>query len=203
MGIIALSLTSTLLLSGVIGGLLAVVLRRFDLFPGFGRWLSKPSLQKSCLYGVLLFLYNAVLFVSTVVVAYLSALLTQRLNVPVPMLLFAPLAVALSWFGWLRFGRDWQGSFGGRALAALIGSGFYAMLFAWSYCQLSLVNDHPENSMSGFGFLILLFISAVAAVNCLLVVGWPRAKKKHLYGSPSQALLFLPHHSRSSSSDQT
>lgn len=181
MGIVFTMLLIVPLLAILIGVVVLFVLKPRASLQKIGQQLSRPLLQTPLRYGGLIFLFNAAVFGAALLVFFGVVTLAAAFDLPAPMVLFAPLAVAVSGLGWILFGRSWQGTAGGRVFAALIGSAFYWMLFAYGYYELQQLKAHPENSMSDVAFLLLQFISFVAAITCLLMAGWPRnGKKKRL-----------------------
>lgn len=181
MGIVFTMLLIVPLLALLIGMVVLTVFNRQGALQHAGRWLSRASFQTPLRYGSLIFLFNALVFGVTVLIVIGGVALATTFNLPAPMILFAPLAVAASGLGWLLFGRFWQGSHGGRAVAALIGSTFYWALFVYGYYQAEHLQHHQENSMSDVAFLLLQFISFIAAVACILLAGGPRnIEKKRL-----------------------
>jgi hypothetical protein len=108
-----------------------------------------------------------------------SLLAATHLNLPVPMLFIAPIAVAASVFGWAWLGNVWEGAVKSRAGIALIGSSFYWLLVAYAviaYLRIPPATPEDDPFMQSLGLFMLGFIATVAAVTCLLVVTWPRTK---------------------------
>ena len=178
MGIIFSMLVFVPLLALLVGGLFLVTFKRSAVLQKSGQWLSRPALQTPLRYGGLIFLFNAALFGATVLIVIGGMIVTSEYGLPAPMMLFAPLAVAASGISWIGLGRAWHGSSAGRAAAALIGSLFYWLLFAYGYYGIEQLSDQPDDSMADIGFLLLQFISFVAAVTCIVMAGWPRKTKE-------------------------
>jgi hypothetical protein len=129
--------------------------------------------------GLALFSLNGGLFFGTLTALLGSAEWTIMFRFPSPIVLIVPLAIAVSLLSWLWFGNTWQGNGKGRGIAALLGSSFYLVLFAYSIYNLTTLRpafpgDDPF--MKAIGLTLLLIVSATAGVTSLLTVGWPRRR---------------------------
>lgn len=101
------------------------------------------------------------------------------IRISVPILLIGIFGVTSSLVTWLTMKRLYQGSASSRALAGLIGSGFYVLLGVLMGVRLVyFVHDSPDNPMAGTGEMIVLVISLAAAILCLTVMALPTRSKR-------------------------
>ncbi len=129
------------------------------------KWLNSHWKAGGILFGV-----NALLFSCTILILIgLSYLLIPYLHIFIMIG-----AVIISLIVWIKFARSWSGSKLNQWKFALIGSSFYAvMIIFFSYWYVTLEPSYPGEDlfMAGIGLMMAIFVSFVAFLTCLIVVG--------------------------------
>jgi hypothetical protein len=127
------------------------------------RWLNSHWKARGILFGV-----NALLFSCTILIG-ISYLLIPYLHIFIMIG-----AVIVSLIVWIKFARSWSGSKLNQWKFALIGSSFYVvMIIFFSYWYVTLEPSYPGEDlfMAGIGLMMAIFVSFVAFLTCLIVVG--------------------------------
>ncbi|QGH35217.1 hypothetical protein GI584_14685 [Gracilibacillus salitolerans] len=129
------------------------------------KWLNNYWITGGILFGV-----NALFFTSTILI--LIGL--SYLMLPYVHLLVMVVAVIISIFVWIVFAHSWRGSKLNKWKMALIGSSFYViMIIFFSYWYATLEPTYPGEDlfMAGLGLMMAIFVSLVAFLTSLFVVG--------------------------------
>lgn len=172
---------SLLILIGLLGMALVLFFRRpiIDMCNQDNKLIQKLKntswFQNHWLSGTFLFMMNAVLFFSTVVVLYGLT----YINIPYVHLLIMFLAVIGSIFLWIIMNKVWQGTNRNRLKMAAIGSSFYVFLsLLFIYMLVTLQPSYPgeDTFMKGIGILFDLIVVTVAFISCFIFTGFSKKK---------------------------
>ncbi len=128
-------------------------------------WFQNP--WKS---GVFLFVLNAFLFSSALLILYGIGFL----EIPYLHLFVMIVAVLSSLYFWIIIHKSWRGNRKGRFLQGLIGSSFYLVLtLIFTYTIFNLEPDTPydDNFMQFIGLMMGIFVTLVAFITCFCITG--------------------------------
>ncbi|WP_449537311.1 hypothetical protein [Ferdinandcohnia sp. Marseille-Q9671] len=120
--------------------------------------------------GMFLFVLNAVLFGTTLLILYGLSFLT----IPYIHLVIMLGAVFVSLFVWIILLNAWNGDKKGRILRGFVGSSFYLILtFVFVYWIVTLEPQFPgdDTFMAFIGLVMAIFVTFVAFITCFLFTG--------------------------------
>lgn len=128
-------------------------------------WFQNPWLS-----GLFLFVLNAILFGSTLLILYgLSFLMIPYIH------LFIMLgAVLVSLVAWIILLNAWNGDKKGRLLRGFLGSSFYLILtLVFAYMIVTLEPQFPgdDTFMAFIGLVMAITVTLVAFITCFLFTG--------------------------------
>lgn len=132
------------------------------------KWFKNPWLS-----GGLIFVINAVLFLSTVLILYGL----MYFFIPFVHLIVMFLAVIGSSFIWIVINKAWQGEPSERLKMGAIGSSFYLILtLIFIYWLVTLKPAYPgdDTFMSAIGLYFAVIVTVVAFVSCFILTGFSR-----------------------------
>ncbi|MFS0822343.1 hypothetical protein [Bacillus sp. 1P02SD] len=136
-------------------------------------WFQNPWLS-----GLFLFVLNAFLFGSTLLILFLLGFLT----IPYLHLLIMFGAVLVSLVVWIILLNAWTGDKKGRILRGFIGSSFYLLLtIVFTYLIVTLEPEFPgdDTFMAFIGLVMAITVALVAFVTCFLFTGVFERKEVH------------------------
>lgn len=172
---------TVILLIGLILVLLVIFLRN-PINDAFGEGNKLVSglqnakwFQNHWLSGIFLFILNAVLFFSTVLI--LKGLM--YLLIPFVHVIVMFMAVIASILSWFIINRAWQGTKRNRLIMAAIGSSFYiftTLLFIYWYVTLKPAFPGDDLFMAAIGLTFSIIVTVVACITCFIITGFSRIK---------------------------
>lgn len=127
--------------------------------------------------GFFLFLMNAILFVSTVGLIFISG----YFNILYIHLLLMILAVVGSIYVWASIQIAWRGSKGNRLKMSTIGTGFYiflTVLLVYWFITIEPAYEGEDTFMRAIGILFGIIVTTVASLSCFVFTGFSRAGRK-------------------------
>ncbi|MCC3358017.1 hypothetical protein [Bacillus sp. REN16] len=136
-------------------------------------WFQNPWLS-----GLFLFVLNAVLFGTTLLILYGSGFLM----IPYIHLLIMVGAVILSLVLWFIFLNAWYGGKKGRIIRGFIGSSFYLILtLVFTYMIVTLEPQFlgDDTFMAFIGLVMGITVTLVAFITCFLFTGLFERKEVH------------------------
>ncbi|RFB17867.1 hypothetical protein DZB84_08435 [Bacillus sp. HNG] len=136
-------------------------------------WFQNPWLS-----GLFLFVLNAILFGSTLLILFLLGFLT----IPYIHLLVMFGAVIVSLVAWIILLHAWTGDKKGRILRGFIGSSFYLLLtLIFTYMIVTLEPQFPghDTFMAFIGLVMAITVTLVAFITCFLFTGLFERKEMH------------------------
>lgn len=172
---------SSLLLIGVIGVFLVLIFKK-PILNVFGenhkfvdRLRNAKWFQNYWLSGIFLFVLNAVLFFSTVLVLYGL----MQLLIPFVHIIVMFLAVIGSIFSWFMINKAWVGVRSNRLKMAAIGSSFYIFLtslFVYRFVTLKPSYPGEDTFMAAIGLGFAINVTTVAFITCFVITGFSKTK---------------------------
>ncbi|MEH7238942.1 hypothetical protein [Bacillus sp. JJ1562] len=136
-------------------------------------WFQKPWLS-----GLFLFVLNAILFGSTLLILFGLGFLT----IPYIHLIIMFGAVLISLVCWTIVLYAWNGDKKGRILRGFIGSSFYLILtLVFAYMIVTLEPQFPgdDTFMAFIGLVMAITVTGVAFITCFLFTGFFERKEIH------------------------
>ena len=168
-------MTLTLLLGLVLVVILGMYQKKLVGYIGTGNLFVKKLsnyewFQNPWLSGLFLFILNAILFGSTLLILYgLSFLM-----IPYIHLFIMAGAVIVSLIVWIILLNAWKGDKKGRVLRGFLGSSFYLILtLIFAYMIVTLEPQFPgdDTFMAFIGLVMAITVTLVAFITCFLFTG--------------------------------
>lgn len=142
-----------------------------------GQRLKKASwFQNHWQAGALLFIMNAVLFLTAILLLYGLMFII----IPFTHLLVMISAVIASLFVWATINKVWQGTKRNRLKMAAVGSSFYLMLtLLFVYRLVTLQPAYPGDDpfMQAIILFMIIIVSTTAFIMCLAFTGFRNGEK--------------------------
>lgn len=171
---------SIILLIGLIFCVLLVVFFKgpiIDLLKDDNKLLKKLEntwwFKSYWLAGTFLFVMNAALFTSTILLLFGLT----YFFIPYAHIIIMLIAIIGSVFLWILVHKAWKGTKNGRLKMSAIGSSFYLILtFAFVYQLLTLKPSYPNDDqfMAFVGLVFAIIVTTVAAAICFSITGLPK-----------------------------
>lgn len=138
----------------------------------FVKWLQNSRwYQNSYLAGIVLFIANAVLFLTTIGILYVLMLFF----IPYVHFIVMIIAIIFSVGIWIIFNKAWNGSKKEQIIMASLGSSFYfalTVLFVYMYVRIEPYYPGEDTFMRALGLSLAGFVTAVACISCFVMTGF-------------------------------